>query len=93
MSGDGEGEEARAALETTENALVHLSAELAAAGVTPALVVADTRVSGEEELRSDAEIEKVRALRAELGDMDPAEAARALGERIEGSASNAELLS
>jgi len=93
MADDDAGEDVRAALETTENSLIRLSAELAAAGVTPALVVAEARVSGEEELRSEDELERVRALRAELSEMDPADAARALGERIEGSKSNAELLS
>jgi transcription termination factor Rho len=93
LTDDDAGDGVRAALETTENVLVRLSAELAAAGVTPSLVVAETRVSGEEELRSPDQLEKVRALRSELAEMEPAEAARTLGERIEGSKSNVELLS
>jgi transcription termination factor Rho len=92
LASDDAGDQVRSALETTENALLRLSAELAEAGVTPSLVAAETRVSGEEELRSPDQLEKVRALRAELAGMEPAEAARALGERIEGSKSNAELL-
>jgi transcription termination factor Rho len=92
LADDDSGEEVRKALETTENSLVRLSAELASAGVTPSLVVAETRISGEEELRSEDELEKVRNLRTELFEMEPAEAAKALGERIDGSKSNAELL-
>jgi transcription termination factor Rho len=92
LTDDDTGEAVKKALETTENAMVRLSAELAAAGVTPPLVAAETRVSGEEELRSPEELEKVRALRSELAEMNPADAARALGERLEGSKSNAELL-
>ena len=93
LDDDDADEGVRAAVETTENALVRLSGELAGAGITPPLVVEDTRVSGEEELRSAAEVERVRAIRGELAGMEAAAAARALGERIEGSASNAELLS
>ena len=92
LADDTVGEDVRAALETTENSLVRITAELAGAGITPSLSVAETRISGEEELRSPDELEKVRALRAELAEMEPADAARALGERIEGSKSNAELL-
>ena len=92
LADDATGEDVRAALETTENSLVRLSAELASAGITPSLSVAETRISGEEDLRSPEELERVRALRAELSELEPADAARALGERIEGSKSNAELL-
>ena len=61
-------------------------------GSSPRCWSAESRVSGEEELRSPEELEAARALRSELAEMDPADAARALGERIEGSKSNSELL-
>ena len=78
------GEEVRKVLETTENSLVRLSAELAAAGVTPSIVLAESRLSGEEELRSPDQLERLRELRGELAGMEPEEAARHLGERLEG---------
>lgn len=83
---------ALAAVETTENVVVQLDPELAAAGVYPALSVGETRASGEEELREPQELEAVRRLRLELAGNEPAEAADALRERIERSRSNAELL-
>jgi transcription termination factor Rho len=86
-----EGAAERAVL-TTENALITLDPELAAAGVYPALRVAACRVSGEEELRSPDELGGARRLRAVLAGLGPVEAAAALRERIEGSADNAELL-
>ncbi|MGZ5311754.1 MAG: transcription termination factor Rho [Solirubrobacterales bacterium] len=81
LDSDERGEQVRAALETTENALIRLDADLASRGVFPSIDVAGTRASGEEELRSPAELEEVRELRAELSEMEPAEAARALAER------------
>jgi transcription termination factor Rho len=91
---DGAADEgaALAAVETTENVVVQLDPELAAAGVYPALSVGETRASGEEELREPQELEAVRRLRLELAGNEPAEAADALRERIERSRSNAELL-
>ena len=89
---DERGQEVREALETTENALLRLDAELAADGIVPSLMVSECRVSGEEELRSPEELEAARALRSELAEMDPADAARTLGERIDATKSNAELL-
>lgn len=86
---DGEGE--RAVL-TTESALVTLDAELAAAGVYPAIRPGECRVSNEEELRDPHELEAIRSLRSQLAGLEPAEAATALRGRIEGSATNAELL-
>jgi transcription termination factor Rho len=83
---------AREAVETTENALVRLDPELAAAGVYPALRAEDCRVSGEEELREPGELEAVRKLRVELASKEPAEAAALLRERLEGSRTNSELL-
>jgi transcription termination factor Rho len=88
---DDEGS-ARAAVETTENALIRLDPELAGEGVYPALAVGECRASGEEELRGPEELEAARKLRDELADLDPAEAARALRERIEATETNAELL-
>ena len=93
LDSDERGAAVREALETTENAVLRLDAGLAAKGVVPALVVSEARVTGEEALRSDEELAAARALRAELAGMEPEEAARTLAERIEGSKSNAELLS
>ena len=90
---DDRGGEVREALETTENLLLRLDAGLAAKGIVPALVVADSRASGEDELRDPDEMEKVRKLREELSEMDPEEAARALSDQIVATGSNAELLS
>ena len=91
---DGVADEGAAlsAVETTENVLVRLDPELAAAGAFPALDVGETRASGEEDLREPDELDAVRRLRAELAGKDPAEAAALLRERLEGSRSNAELL-
>jgi transcription termination factor Rho len=80
------------ALETTENAVLRLDAELASQGVTPPVIVTECRVSGEDQLRSEDELKAVRELRSELAEMDPADAARTLGERIDSTKSNAELL-
>ena len=92
LDSDELGDGVRAALETTENVLLRLDAGLAEAGIVPSLLLSDCRVSGERELRSPEELEAVRSLRAELAELEPAEAARALGERVEGSKTNAELL-
>jgi transcription termination factor Rho len=92
LDSDDRGAEVREALETTENLLLRLDARLAAKGIAPALVVADSRASGEDELRSPEELEKVRRLREELGEMDPEQAARSLAEQIAATSSNAELL-
>jgi transcription termination factor Rho len=89
--GQDEGEAERAVI-TTESALVALDPELAAAGVVPALRAGECRVSNEEEIRDAAELEAARRLRSLLADLDPPEAAALLRERIEASASNAELL-
>jgi transcription termination factor Rho len=83
---------AREAVETTENALIRLDPELAAAGIYPALRPEDCRVSGEEALREPAELEAARELRAELAGKEPQEAAALLRERLERSRTNAELL-
>jgi transcription termination factor Rho len=93
---DGSGEDdgaAFSAVATTENALITLDPELAAAGVFPALRPDECRASGEEELREAEELEAVRKLRDELTGKEPREAAEILRERIEGSQSNEELLS
>jgi transcription termination factor Rho len=91
---DGVADEgaARAAVETTENALIRLDPQLAAEGIYPALRPEDCRVSGEELLRDPAELEAVRRLRAELAGRESADAAALLRERLEGSRTNAELL-
>jgi transcription termination factor Rho len=92
LSGLGDDGAAERAVVTTENALVTLDPDLAAAGVFPALRAAGCRVSGEEELRSPEELEAARRLRSLLADLAPVEAAALLRERIEASADNAELL-
>jgi len=84
---------AERAVVTTESSLIALDPELAAAGVFPALRVSNSRVSNEDELRDANELDAIRRLRSLLADLDPAEAAKLVRERIEGSASNAELLS
>ncbi|HEY6637939.1 MAG TPA: Rho termination factor N-terminal domain-containing protein [Solirubrobacterales bacterium] len=93
LEADDRGSEVREALETTENLLLRLDADLAAKGIFPSLVPQDTRASGEEELRDPDELEKVRRLRAELSEMAPEDAARALADQSAATASNAELLS
>jgi transcription termination factor Rho len=86
-----EGEAERAVI-TTESALVTLDPQLAAAGVHPALVAAECRVSNEEDIREPAELEAIRRLRSLLADLDAVEAARFLRERIEATPTNADLL-
>jgi transcription termination factor Rho len=92
IDSDDRGAEVREALETTENLLLRLDAGLAAKGIVPALVPADSRASGEDQLREPEELEKVRRLREELSEMDPEQAARSLSEQIAATSSNAELL-
>ncbi len=86
-----EGEAERAVI-TTESSLIVLDPELAAAGVTPALVANETRVSNEDQIREPSELEATRRLRSQLAELSPADGAQLLRERIEGTASNAELL-
>jgi transcription termination factor Rho len=83
---------AERAVVTTESSLIRLDPELAAAGVFPAIVAGECRVSNEEELREPAELAAARRLRSLLADLPPAEAANLIRERIEGSRTNAELL-
>jgi transcription termination factor Rho len=84
---------AHRAVATTESSLIRLDPELAAAGVVPALRAAECRISNEEEVRPPDELAAVRRLRSLLADLAPVEAAGLLRERIEGSATNEELLS
>jgi len=88
---DDEGEAERA-VTTTESSLVALDPELAGAGVRPAIMPGECRVSNEEDLRTPDELDAVRRLRSLLGDLGAREAADLLRERIEGSPSNADLL-
>ena len=83
---------AHRAVATTESSLVKLDPGLAAAGVVPALAAAECRISNEDQVREPGELEAARRLRSLLADLDPTGAARLLRERIEGSATNAELL-
>jgi transcription termination factor Rho len=87
-----EGEAERAVL-TTESSLVVLDADLAAAGVTPALAAAECQISNEDQIRDAAELDAVRRLRSLLGDLKPADAAALLREKIATTRSNTELLS
>ncbi len=94
LDGDGAGsltviattldpdDEAHRAVASTENALVVLSPDLAAAGVTPALDASRTRASNEDEILSADELAAVRELRAELDGLEPADAAAKLAERV-----------
>jgi transcription termination factor Rho len=86
-----EGEAERAVI-TTESSLVTLDPDLAADGVHPAIDPAGCRISNEDQLREPDELDAIRRLRSELGELDPADAAKILRERIEGSPTNAELL-
>jgi transcription termination factor Rho len=88
---DGDG--VLEAVQTTENATIVLDAELAAAGITPAIDATRSGVVAEEQIREGDELEAARRLRAELRASDPRSAAETLAERIRSSASNAELLS
>ncbi len=83
---------AERAVGTTESAVITLDPELAAAGVHPAIVAAECRISNEESLRSADELEAARKLRAALAGLGPAEAAAYLRERVEATPSSAELL-
>ena len=90
--GPDEGEAERSAL-TTESLLIALDAELAAAGVIPALRAGEIRVSNADQIREPGELEAARRMRSLLADLKPSDAAALLRERIETTASNAELLS
>ena len=92
LDADEAGASVKEGLETTENSLVRLSADLAERGITPAVLVAETRTTGEDELRDSDSYERARALRAELAELDPTEAAKALGERIAAAPTNAAVL-
>jgi transcription termination factor Rho len=83
---------AERAVVTTESSLIRLDPELAAAGVFPAIVAGECRVSNEEDLREPEELAAARRLRSLLADLPPVEAANLIRERIEGSRTNAELL-
>ena len=92
LDSDERGAAVREALETTENTLLRLDADLAAKGIVPSLIVAEARVSGEDALRTPEELVAIRELRAELDEMSPEDAARALADRIARTKSNRELL-
>jgi transcription termination factor Rho len=92
LESDDRGAEVREALETTENLLLRLDAGLAAKGIVPALVAADSRASGEDDLRDADELAQVRRLREELAEMEPEQAALELAEQVAATSNNAELL-
>jgi transcription termination factor Rho len=85
-------DDVEAAVATTESARIALDADLAQSGIFPALDASGSRISGETELRDGEELEAARRLRTLLVDLQPRDAAAMLRERIEGSASNEELL-
>lgn len=84
--------EAGRAVATTESSLVVLDPDLAAAGVTPAIRAAECRISNEDQIRDGEELDAARKLRALLSELKPSDAAALLRERLEATASNAELL-
>lgn len=92
LEADDRGSEVREAVETTENLLLRLDAGLASKGIFPPLVPQESRASGEDQLREPEELEHARRLRAELAEMEPEDAARALADQIAATANNAELL-
>jgi transcription termination factor Rho len=92
LESDDRGAEVREAVETNENLLLRLDADLAAKGIFPPIDPQESRASGEDQLRDADELEKVRKLRAELAEMEPEQAARVVGEQIAETSSNAELL-
>ena len=92
LAGAADGGAAERAVQTTETAVVTLDPELAGAGVHPAIVPGECRVSNEETFRDVDELAAVRRLRDQLGGMQSREAADFLRERIEATTSNAELL-
>ena len=81
LSDTEDGDEAEQAVATTESSTLALDADLAAAGVYPALDPRRSAVSNEESLRSGDELEEARALRAELRNLDARLAAELLAER------------
>ena len=84
LAGTEDGDEALEAVETTENATIALDAELAAAGVVPALDVSASGVSNEEKLRDESELEEIRSFRRELSKLPSEEAATRLADRFRG---------
>ncbi len=79
-------------LETTENVLIVLDADLAAAGTYPAIDFTSSRIAGEDSIREGAELDAARALRVRLGAMSSAEASAEVRRLIADSPDNAALL-
>ena len=92
LTGTSDGDGVMEAVKTTENATLAIDPSLAAAGIVPAIDASQSSAAGESGLLEDSELAATRRLSAELRALDPAEAAGLLRERIEASASNAELL-
>lgn len=91
LTGEDDGGVAKA-LATTENVTITLSAELAEAGIYPALDVGGCRVGAEDSLREEAELAGARALRAELTAIPAKDAAERLVQRLKAEPSNEKLL-
>jgi transcription termination factor Rho len=79
-------------LETTENVLIVLDPDLAAAGTYPAIDFTTSRIAGEESIREGAELEAARALRVRLGGMTSSDASAEVRRLIGASPDNAALL-
>ncbi len=79
-------------LETTENSLLVLDPDLAAAGIFPAIDFTASRISGEEHIRDAAELEAVRKLRRSLSALSAEEFAAELRRLIEDSPDNGALI-
>jgi transcription termination factor Rho len=79
--GDDEGSADRA-VATTETSLLTLDSSLAEEGIQPALKFAECRVVGEEDLRSEDEMDEIRRLRNELAELTPPEAAARVRDRL-----------
>jgi transcription termination factor Rho len=89
---DAGGDGVDRVLETTENATITLSAELASVGIFPALEVGGCGVTAENSLRDERELAGARALRAELAGLPARDAAERLRERLAAVPANSSLL-
>jgi len=80
------------AVRTTENSTIRLDADLAAAGIAPSIDASACTISGQENLISEAAVEGLRKLRADLAGMEPKAAAEKIAGLIKDSESNQQLL-
>lgn len=80
------------AVRTTENAVISLSAELAAAGVYPSIDVSGCEVVGQGEVLSEDQVTALARLKEELKGMDAIGAANLIAELVRETAGNDEVL-